>query len=285
MTNKISIKNLSFSYDKNNLVLKDFQFDFLTNNIYFLFGLNASGKSTLCNLIAGLIPLVSGEINYFDEVKIFNKKTSKKFFYEVNQRVSMVFQNSQKQLFCENIFEDVLYGLKQNNYKFKEAEELAKKWLDYFKIPNDLYDKSFFELSIGQQRKVALASIFCIDKKCYILDEPTIGLDYETKKILSNLLKELRKQQKIIIVISHDFDWAYTLANECLMLHNHKLVLVDKVEKFFNNSLIKEIFNYEPFILKIINDLSKYKKFDNLLSLNIKDISSLIQFLKEGKNY
>ena len=285
MTNKISIKNLSFSYDQNNLVLKNFQFDIFTNNIYFLFGLNASGKSTLCNLIAGLIPLVSGEINYFDEVRVFNKKTSKKFFHLVNQRISMVFQNSQKQLFSENIFEDVLYGLKKNNYKLVESQQLAKKWLDYFKIPNDLYDKSFFELSIGQQRKVALASIFCLDKKCYILDEPTIGLDYETKKILFNLLKELRNQGKIIIVISHDFDWAYILADECLMLHNHELVLVDKVQEFFSNSLIKEIFHYEPFISKLLNDLSKHKKFNNLLSLNIKDISSLVQFLKEGKNY
>ncbi|MBR4486411.1 hypothetical protein IKS57_03535 [bacterium] len=69
------------------------------------------------------------------------------------------------------------------------------------------------------------------------------------------------------------------------MLHNHELVLVDKVQEFFSNSLIKEIFHYEPFISKLLNDLSKHKKFNNLLSLNIKDISSLVQFLKEGKNY
>ncbi|MBO6094457.1 ATP-binding cassette domain-containing protein [bacterium] len=73
-------------------------------------------------------------------------------------------------------------------------------------MPSNLYEKSFFELSNGQQRKVALALIFSINKKCYILDEPTIGLDYETKIILCNLLKQLRNEGKIIIIISHDFD-------------------------------------------------------------------------------
>lgn len=285
MKNKISIKNLNFAYIKNNFVLKNFNFEFHTNKIYFLFGLNASGKSTLCNLISSLIPLTFGEINYFEEVKIFNKKTSKKYFSEVNKRIGTVFQNCEKQLFCENILDDVLYTLKQNNYKETEAIQIAKKWLEYFKIPSDLYEKSFFDLSNGQQRKVALASIFSINKKCYILDEPTIGLDYETKIILSNLLKQLRNEEKIIIIISHDFDWSYTLADECLMLKNHELVLTDNPYNFFSNNLVKETFNYQPFLLKIQNDLAKNKHFKNLISFNIKDISSLISLIKEGKNY
>ena len=127
MTNKISIKNLNFSYDKKSLVIKDFSFDFYCGNIYLLSGLNASGKSTLCNLIADLIYLNQGEIDYFNEIKVTNKKEAKKYFNQINQRIGYVFQFCEKQLFCENIYDDVMFGLKNANYDVIKANELAKQ--------------------------------------------------------------------------------------------------------------------------------------------------------------
>lgn len=203
MNNYIKLSNINFSYNKNKKVIFNFSYEFEKGNIYCLVGLNGSGKTTLCNLIANLYQITEGEINYFDETILTNKK---KIFKKINSIVSIVFQFSEKQLFAETALEDVKYGLKNYGFKDEEATKIALKYLNYFNFPNNLINQSIFNLSEGQKRKVALSGILCLNKEVLILDEPTISLDYETKLILTKLILEYKNNNKLVIIVSHDFD-------------------------------------------------------------------------------
>lgn len=202
---EIILKNVSFSYDKHNLVLKNIDINFEEGKIYCLMGNNGSGKTTLCDLIANLQQISQGEISYFGNIFLSNKK-NKKTFLKINKEIGYLFQNCEEQLFNDTVLNEVKYTLDNFNYPSKIATEIAKNYLEKFRISETYYNESPFLLSQGQKRRVALASIFCANYHVYILDEPTMNLDYSSKMILSKELLELKKKNKIIILVSHDMD-------------------------------------------------------------------------------
>lgn len=206
MKNGITIKNLNFCFKKERNLISNFSYEFKKGNIYCLVGLNGSSKTTLCNLIANLYMPTSGSINYFDLYEITNNKKDRKLFKYINKMVAILFQFSEKQLFCETILDDVMFGLINDGIQKDKAKIIASEYLKYFDISEDDYDKPYFSLSEGQRRKVALASIICLDREVYIFDEPTISLDYKTIVRLTTKINEYKKLNKIVIIVSHDFD-------------------------------------------------------------------------------
>lgn len=203
--NKIILTNVNFSYDKHNLVLKDININFEEGKIYCLMGKNGSGKTTLCDLISNLQQISMGEINYFDSIFLDNKK-NKKVFLKINKEVGYLFQNCEEELFNDTVLNEVKYTLSNFGCADDEATKVAKNYLEKFKIPENYYDESPFLLSQGEKRRVALASIFCVNYHVYILDEPSMNLDYSSKMLLSKELLELKKKNKIVILVSHDMD-------------------------------------------------------------------------------
>lgn len=282
MNNSIKLENISFSYGSEKNVITNFSYEFYKGRVYSIVGKNGSSKTTLANLIANLYLPNSGIINYFDDVIISSRKRDKKLFNKINKKISILFQFSENQLLGPTVIDDVKYGLLNNNVSDVEAEKIASNFLSYFSFPNSLFNSSIFDLSQGQKRKVALSSIFCMDKDVIILDEPTIAIDYETKQKLTSLIKDYKQKNKLIIIISHDFDWIYEFVDEVLLMQDGKLIFSDNYNVFFRNNIILDTFNTRPFIEEIISKLKqKDSKYEFLDKINFRTLDDLISKIKE----
>lgn len=216
MNNQIKLTNVSFAYNRDDLILKDLNYTFNANNIYGIIGLSGSGKSTFCKLLTNLILPTSGQINYFDQIVITNQKKCKKLYYQLNNEIGYVMQFCEKQLLGNSVLEEVLMGYENFHGKNPNNTQLAINWLRQLNFDESLINQNVYAISQGQQRKVALAAILILDQDVLVFDEPTVGLDYETKLALTSIIRKLNQQNKIIIIVSHDFDWLYSLCSQCI---------------------------------------------------------------------
>lgn len=242
----IIFKNVSHKYNKYSNVksIDNFNITIPDNKIYGIIGKSGSGKTTLLNLIDGLIKPISGEVIVNDEKDI--KK--------IRGEIGFVFQIPEEQFFEINVKKEIEFALK--NFKINK-----KKAVDALKLVglNDTYlNKSLNELSNGEKRMVAIASILIYNPKIILFDEPTIGLDYKNKKKIIRLIKLLKnKYNKTIMVVSHDIDLLYDISDDIIVLDKGTLIMYgDKESVFKENALIK----------KYNIDLPKVIKFENLVN-------------------
>lgn len=278
MSRQIKLDDVSFGYLSKELILDHLNFTFLPMQIYGIIGLSGSGKSTFCKLIANLVLPSAGQINYFDELIITKQKKCKKLYYQLNSQVGYVMQFCEKQLLGNSVLEEVLMGYQNFHGKHENDKEIAINWLKQLNFDESLITKNVFAISQGQQRKVALAAILILDQPVLILDEPTVGLDYETKTALTAIIKKLKQEGKIIIIISHDFDWLYSLCSYCLWLDNKQIKFSDKCPHFFFNKQLPTCFNHLPFMVKLLNE---YEQQTKTVILNKTKYLTLNDFLED----
>lgn len=168
-----------------------------------IIGANGSGKSTLLHMLDGLIFPDQGTIKAFgSELKegLFNDEN---FSVAFRKKVGFVFQNSDVQLFCPTVKEDIVFGPLQLRVSKKEIERRLEEFIGILNI-QDLLDRSPHQLSIGEKRKVAIASTLMIDPDVLIVDEPTAGLDPLTTRHIIDLLLQANAAGKTIITSTHD---------------------------------------------------------------------------------
>ena len=218
----IEIKNLSYVYDPKAAfaarALDDVSFTIEDGDFFGIIGHTGSGKSTLVTHFNGLIPVQSGTV-VVDGVDL-SKKYDKK---ALRAKVGMVFQYPEYQLFADTVAEDVGFGPKNLGLDKAEIETRAREavslvGLDYEEIKN----RSPFELSGGQMRRVALAGVIAMRPSILVLDEPTAGLDPRGKKDVLNLINDLRSTVRIVVVISHNMDEVAAYCNRVAVLKNGK---------------------------------------------------------------
>lgn len=199
-----------------------------------LIGHTGSGKSTLIQHINGLLKPHSGKIA-IDEVDITEKKVNLSF---IRKKVGLVFQYPEYQLFEETIEKDIAFGPKNLGLSDDEINKRVKRAMNMVGLNYEIYkDKSPFELSGGQKRRVAIAGVVAMEPKILILDEPTAGLDPKGRDDILGKIKDLHKEYKMtIILVSHSMEDVAKLASRILVMHKGKCILDGTPAKVFKEA-------------------------------------------------
>lgn len=232
-------------------------------------GHTGSGKSTLMQHINGLLTPDKGMV-HIDGIDI-NKKNKASF--TARRNVGLVFQYPEQQLFEETVAKDIAFGPKNFGLSEDEIKERVKDAMEFVELDYDEYkDKSPFELSGGQMRRVAIAGIIALKPKYLVLDEPTAGLDPQLKANLLNKIKKLHSKEKMtIIMVSHNMDDIAKLADKVAVMNHGKLMIYDKPDKVFaNRQIIKDAGLLEPEVMQLLQKI-KDKGLDvnvNVLNKN-----------------
>lgn len=252
----INFSNVGFTYDvKASKTLNDINLQINKNNEFItILGHTGSGKSTLVQLMNALNLPTSGTIEVMGTIV---EKDNKPLLKPIRKSVGLVFQFPEYQLFEETVLKDVMFGPK-NFYKGKvDEKEMALKALKMVSLDESLYDRSPFNLSGGQMRRVAIAGILASDPDILVLDEPTVGLDPRGKTELMEMLIQIQKDtNKSIIMITHDMNVVARYAKRCIVLNNGKIVYDGpKNEMFENRDFLLEHNLDIPDITKLANSL------------------------------
>ncbi len=260
----IELKNIFHEYNQDQLVkaLVDINLSITGSEFIGLVGHTGSGKSTLVQLLNGLIKPTRGQI-IIDGIDITAEKVN---LNRIRQKIGLVFQYPEHQLFEETVYEDVAFGprnldLNEVEVKKRVEESLALVGLEYEKIK----DRSPFNLSGGQQRKVAIAGVLAMKPGVLILDEPSAGLDPRGRDQLIDLLYNLHFEYEMtIILISHRMEEIARLATRVLVLDHGKLVLDGSPQEVFSNrKKMQELGLDLPQITDILHRLRE-RGFDNI---------------------
>jgi energy-coupling factor transport system ATP-binding protein len=267
----IELDNVSHVYqDENNVkALKNIDLEISRGEFIGIVGHTGSGKSTLVQLFNGLIIPSSGTVKVNGK-NITNEKSNLK---ETRRHVGLVFQYPEHQLFEETVYQDIAFGPKNLGLKKDEVQERVKEvmglvGLDY----QEFKDRSPFNLSGGQQRKVAIAGVLALKPDVLVLDEPSAGLDPQGRKQLAELLKYLYQELNMtVILISHRMEEIAELATRVIVMHQGEIVIDDNpVEVFSREQKLHKLSLDLPQITEILHRLEEkgLKVNTNLFSIS-----------------
>lgn len=197
-----------------------------------LIGHTGSGKSTLTQHLNGLIKATSGSV-LFNGKNIYDEDFK---MFDLRSKVGLVFQYPEHQLFETDVLADVCYGPKNLGCSDEEAKKRAEKALEQVGIGRDLYDKSPFELSGGQKRRVAIAGVLAMEPEILILDEPTAGLDPKGKNQILEEIGRLHKERGItIILVSHSMEDVAKYADRLVVMNKGRIEYDDTPHEIFKH--------------------------------------------------
>ena len=278
----INFQNVVFKYSKkaSKNILNNISLNINKNDEFIMIvGETGSGKSTLVQHMNALLLPTSGEIHIYDKVI---KPKSKIKLKEIRQKVGLVFQFPEYQLFEDTVLKDISFGPKNFGKSKDEAISLAKAASKSVGVSDEILAKSPFNLSGGQMRRVAIAGILASDPEILILDEPTVGLDPVGKEDLLNLLKEIQeKTHKSIVMITHDMDNVARFAKRVIVMNKAEIAFDGTPQELFNNDEILESYNLD------LPECAKYAKALKEKGLiNYQDIpltkEKLLEVIKEA---
>lgn len=245
-----------------------------------IIGHTGSGKSTLAQHINGLLVPTSGEVHVKDYV--ITNKVKLKGIKDLRKYAGMVFQFPEYQLFEETIYKDIAFGPKNFGVKGEELDEIVKDSLKLVGLDESYLEKSPFELSGGQKRRVAIAGILALNPEVLILDEPTAGLDPQGAMEMMELFKSLNEKGKTIIIITHEMDYVLKYCHEVIVMKKANIVAQSNpISFFYNEELLKLVTIEEPLVITYTKKLiEKGLKLD---VNKIKDVNSLADEIVKAK--
>lgn len=226
MTAVFELRNVTYSYPGSGPVLKDLDLVFRQGERVVVLGVNGSGKSTLLTILNGLVFPSRGEITAFGRPLTERALSEREFGKEFRKKVAFVFQNPDVQLFSSTVGEDIAFGPLQLGFSRTRIREIVEGLLETLRI-QDLRDRPPHRLSDGQKKKVAIATSLATDPEVLLLDEPTNGLDPRTQVWLIELLEDLRRRGKTIILATHDLAAAGDIPGRAVVFAEDHTVAAD----------------------------------------------------------
>ena len=238
----ISVKDVSYTYMTGTpfekTALKNISFDVADDEVLAIAGHTGSGKSTLIQIIAGLIKLTRGTVE-IDGLSVADKK--------IRRLVGIVFQYPEHQLFEETVETDIAFGPKNFGLTDAEISARVEEAMRQVGLDASLKKVSPFELSGGQRRRVAIAGILALKPKYLILDEPTAGLDPPAKeKLLTEIFGAIKKSGVTIILVSHNMEDIARFANRVVVLAQGKTLFIGTPRELFAREEILARAGLEP---------------------------------------
>lgn len=222
----ITLENVSYIYQNGtpfaSTALSDVSLTIKDGSYTALIGHTGSGKSTILQLLNGLLVPTDGEVRVFDTLITYTSVN--KEIRQIRKQVGLVFQFAENQIFEETVLKDVAFGPQNFGVSREEAETIAREKLALVGIDESLFERSPFELSGGQMRRVAIAGILAMEPRILVLDEPTAGLDPIGRKELMNLFKKLHQDGITIVLVTHLMDDVAEYADQVYVMEKGRLV-------------------------------------------------------------
>lgn len=236
--------------------LKDVSFELKMGKFITIIGHTGSGKSTLMQMFNALLKPSTGQIEIAG-YKI-NAGTSNKHLKDLRKKVSLAFQFPESQLFESTVLKDIEFGPNNFGYSEDEAKRMSIKWAKKMGLSTEVLQKSPFELSGGQMRRVALAGVIAYEPEILCLDEPAAGLDPQGRKEIMSIFKNYQKQGHTVILVTHNMEDVANYADDVLVMENGKLIKHETPRNVFKDSdWLKKHYLDEPIAAKYANDLSQ----------------------------
>lgn len=282
----IEIKDLYFSYkDSGAPVLKNINLKIEKNEFIGIIGQTGSGKSTLVKQLNGLLKPDKGQV-LFNGIDIFSniKETQKARF-----KIGMVLQYPEDQLFAETVFRDIAFGPENIGLSQNEVRTQVLNAAKFVGLSEDILDRSPFEISGGEKRRVAIAGIIAMNPDVLVLDEPSASLDPNGRKLLLSQIKRYHEEQhKTVILISHNMEDIVNLADRVVVLENGEIKVDESTKKLFSESSYEELKRLNilpPDIMEVVSILrQKGVRFGNDI-LNVDDaVNEIVKLLKGGRS-
>ncbi|GKX65880.1 energy-coupling factor ABC transporter ATP-binding protein [Inconstantimicrobium mannanitabidum] len=222
----IDIKNVSYKYSEGTFALRNVNLHIEVGEAIALIGVNGSGKSTLMKLINGLITASDGKY-LFEGKEITDKELQKESFSKsFHKKIGFVFQNSEMQLFCSNVYDEIAFGPRQMGMEEEEVKRRVEDTLRLLKI-EDLKDRQPYHLSGGEKKKVAIATVVVLNPEVYIFDEPMNGLDPKTKRFLREFMIAINNAGKTILCSTHDFEYIQDVFKRAVVFSGDHTIIRD----------------------------------------------------------
>ena len=255
----IQLNHLTHVYNEGTtfekVALNDVTLEIQTGEFIGLIGHTGSGKSTLIQHLNGIISPSSGEI-LLDGENIHKDKAKLK---EVRRRIGLAFQYPEYQLFEMTVYKDVAFGPTNLGLSAEQIHENVVAALNIVGIDETFYEKSPFELSGGQKRRVAIAGVLAMNPEVLILDEPTAGLDPKGRdKILNRIKSYHEKTGNTVLIVSHSMEDIAKFADKILVMNKSELFCYDTAVNVFRRSKEIEQMGLDvPQITKVFNGLKE----------------------------
>lgn len=236
--------------------LADISFKIEEGTFIAIAGHTGSGKSTLMQLLDGLLLPSMGVITIGEDQ--LTSHTSSKSLKEIRKKVGLVFQFPENQLFEETVLKDVMFGPLNFGFSEQKAKEQAVEWIKKVGLSEEIMNKSPFELSGGQMRRVAIAGVMAYEPEILCLDEPAAGLDPVGQKQMFEIFKNYQRAGHTVILISHNMDDISKYADDMLVLDHGQLIKHASPQEIFSDQeWVKKHYLDEPATSRLTRKLQK----------------------------
>lgn len=255
----LELKNICYTYGIGTpfekKAVNDVSFSVNKGELIGIIGHTGSGKSTLVQMLNGLIKPTSGQV-LLDGADIWEKP---KEIRKIRFKVGMVFQYPEYQLFEETVYKDIAFGPANKGLSKEEIDKEVRRAARFTDLKDELLNKSPFDLSGGEKRRAAIAGVIAMDPEVLVLDEPTAGLDPMGRDVLlSQIVNYHKERQNTVLLVSHSMEDIARVADRIVVMNKSRLVMFDKTKKVFaKGDELEKIGLRIPQITKIMLQLRK----------------------------